>query len=67
MLMQEYEDQNSSDAKFVKDLDKFDMILQAHEYETDQSHLNLQEFFDSTKGLSSFPFTFKTTCLSYFG
>ena len=25
---QEYEDQSSSEAKFVKDLDKFDMILQ---------------------------------------
>ena len=35
----------------MKDLDRFDMILQAHEYE--QSHKGsgkLQEFFDSTKG-----------------
>ncbi len=31
--MQEYESQTSSEAKAVKDLDRFEMILQAFEYE----------------------------------
>ena len=36
----------------MKDLDKFDMIAQAFEYEeTDGKPGFLQEFFDSTKGI----------------
>ncbi|ESN90697.1 hypothetical protein HELRODRAFT_70944 [Helobdella robusta] len=50
-LWQEYEDQKTAEAKFVKDLDKFDMIFQAFEYEKCQSNLSLQCFFDSTKGV----------------
>ncbi|KAK4301633.1 hypothetical protein Pmani_026237 [Petrolisthes manimaculis] len=33
----EYEEQKTAEAQLVKDLDKFDMILQAFEYETDQN------------------------------
>lgn len=41
----------SEEAKFVKDLDKFEMILQAREYETlSDCPGQLQEFFDSTAG-----------------
>ncbi|WAR17744.1 HDDC2-like protein, partial [Mya arenaria] len=29
----EYEDQSSAEARFVKDIDKFEMVLQAYEYE----------------------------------
>lgn len=50
-LWQEYEECKTAEARLVKDFDKFDMILQAYEYE--QSQLGkggLQEFFDSTKG-----------------
>ena len=46
-----YEDQKPGDveAKLVKDLDKFDMILQALEYEKrDKKGKYLQQFFDST-------------------
>ena len=48
---QDYEFQKSEEAKFVKDLDKFEMILQAHEYEKQSERPgHLQEFFDSTDG-----------------
>ena len=46
-----YEDQKTGDdaAKLVKNLDKFDMILQAWEYERrDKKGKYLQQFFDST-------------------
>ncbi|KAJ8322163.1 hypothetical protein KUTeg_000634 [Tegillarca granosa] len=44
-------EESSEEAKFVKDLDKFDMILQAHEYEQlDKRPKQLQEFFDGTEG-----------------
>ncbi|XP_067666417.1 5'-deoxynucleotidase HDDC2-like [Haliotis asinina] len=50
-LWQEYEDQGSKEAEFIKDIDKFEMILQAFEYEQmDRKPGYLQEFFDSTKG-----------------
>ena len=51
LLFQEYETQSSEESKIVKDFDKFDMILQAYEYErTDNRPRELQEFFDSTQG-----------------
>ncbi|XP_078332414.1 5'-deoxynucleotidase HDDC2-like isoform X2 [Crassostrea virginica] len=50
-LWEDYEFQKSEEAKFVKDLDKFEMILQAHEYEKQSERpSHLQEFFDSTEG-----------------
>lgn len=50
LLWQEYEDQETKEAKFVKDLDRFEMILQAHEYEDSEGKPGwLQEFFDFTK------------------
>ena len=43
--------QKTPESSFVKDLDKFDMILQAYEYEQAQGKPHsLQEFYDSTKG-----------------
>lgn len=51
-LWEEYELQTSKEAEFVKDLDKFEMIMQAYEYEQlDKKPKYLQEFFDSTRGL----------------
>ena len=50
-LFQDYENQTSKEAQFVKDLDKFDMVMQAYEYEIDDEKPHfLQDFFDSTKG-----------------
>ncbi|KAK7347643.1 hypothetical protein VNO80_22180 [Phaseolus coccineus] len=48
-LWMEYESNSSLEAKFVKDLDKVEMILQALEYEDDQGK-DLDEFFQSTAG-----------------
>lgn len=48
-LFEEYEQGTSREALYVKDIDKFEMILQAHEYEQAQG-LKLEQFFDSTKG-----------------
>lgn len=55
-LWREYEAQETAEAKAVKDLDKFDMIMQAYEYETDSASSmsstkkkSLQEFFVSAK------------------
>ena len=45
-LFNEYEEHNSSEAKFVKSLDLFDMYLQAYEYELlNGNKLDLSEFF----------------------
>lgn len=50
-LFMEYEKQETEEAKAVKDLDKFDMILQAFEYEEQMEKPgSLQEFFDSVEG-----------------
>ncbi|XP_051881262.1 HD domain-containing protein 2 [Pristis pectinata] len=50
-LWQEYENQSSNEAKYVKELDRFEMIVQAFEYEEmEEKHGHLQEFYDSTKG-----------------
>lgn len=50
--LKEYETQSSAEAQFVKDIDKFDMILQAYEYETAEDRpKELEEFFQSTEGI----------------
>uniref|UniRef100_UPI00398F2DE7 5'-deoxynucleotidase HDDC2 n=1 Tax=Pristiophorus japonicus TaxID=55135 RepID=UPI00398F2DE7 len=50
-LWEEYENQSSVEAKYVKELDQFEMITQAFEYEEmEQKPGRLQEFYDSTKG-----------------
>ncbi|EKX45106.1 hypothetical protein GUITHDRAFT_109150 [Guillardia theta CCMP2712] len=48
-LWNEYEAGETKEAKVVKDFDKFEMILQAEEYEAEQG-VDLSEFFESTKG-----------------
>ncbi|PSN43630.1 HD domain-containing protein 2 [Blattella germanica] len=55
-LYKEYEEQRTPEAKLVKELDRFDMILQAFEYEKLENRPHdLQEFFDSTEGKFSHP------------
>ncbi|KZV63763.1 HD domain-containing protein, partial [Peniophora sp. CONT] len=46
-LWQEYEEQETDEAKFVKDLDRFEMASQASEYEKAHGK-ELQSFFDSS-------------------
>ncbi len=53
-LWMEYEKQETFEAKFVKDLDKFDMILQADEYER-RYNMTLHSFFGSTQGVFQTP------------
>lgn len=50
----EYEAQATPEARFVKSLDKLEMLLQAHEYEGAQPGLRLEGFFASTP-LSKLP------------
>ena len=56
MSLQEYEAQNTPEAVVCKDLDKFEMILQAYEYEMEAGKPGwLEEFFASTEGVFSYP------------
>lgn len=55
-LWEEYEAQSSAEAKFVKQLDQCEMILQASEYEhLEKKPGRLQDFFDTTAGKFSHP------------
>ncbi|XP_066850425.1 5'-deoxynucleotidase HDDC2 isoform X3 [Anser cygnoides] len=48
---EEYENQHTAEAKFVKQLDQCEMILQAFEYEElENTPGRLQDFYDSTAG-----------------
>jgi putative hydrolase of HD superfamily len=53
-LWEEYEEGATLEAVVCKDLDKFEMILQAYEYEKEH-HIVLQSFFDSTQGRFKHP------------
>lgn len=56
-LYKEYEAKETEEAKFVKDLDRFDMIFTASNYEArDKTPRKLQEFFDATEGKFEHPF-----------
>ncbi|XP_061668233.1 HD domain-containing protein 2 [Syngnathoides biaculeatus] len=55
-LWEEYEHQSSTEARLVKEFDRLEMILQAHEYEElEEAPGRLQEFFDSTRGCFQHP------------
>ncbi|XP_065168134.1 5'-deoxynucleotidase HDDC2 [Atheta coriaria] len=59
-LYKEYLAKETNEAKFVKDLDRFDMIYTALWYEKrDMAPESLQEFFDSTHGKFEHPFVRK--------
>lgn len=56
-IFREYEKQESAEAKYVKDLDRLDLIMQAFEYEErDKIPGQLEEFFASTSGKIRHPF-----------
>ncbi|KAH1173574.1 hypothetical protein KIL84_017413 [Mauremys mutica] len=51
-LWEEYEHQSTAEARFVKELDQCEMILQASEYEElEKMPGRLQDFYDSTSGI----------------
>lgn len=59
MMLKEYENQESAEAKLVKEFDRLDMVIQAYEYEKAEgsnSHGRLEEFFTSTAGKFTTPF-----------
>ncbi|CAD6996650.1 unnamed protein product [Ceratitis capitata] len=65
-LFEEYEAGESAESKFVKDLDRLDMVMQAFEYEKrDNCLLKHQEFFDSTEGKFNHPFIRKLVAEIY--
>ncbi|KAJ3761026.1 HD domain-containing protein [Lentinula raphanica] len=47
-LWKEYEDRETPEARFVKDLDRFEMAMQALEYERLLDGARLQPFYDSS-------------------
>lgn len=49
-LWKEFEAQKTAEAKFVKQLDKFEMVIQAFEYESSDNYKqSLQEFWDNAE------------------
>ena len=48
-MWEEYEARETPEAKLVKDVDRFEMTLQADEYEAAAAHEDLGEFFDSVR------------------
>jgi len=55
-LWQEYAQQTTSEAKFVMQLDKLEMVIQAAEYSRQSPNIDLHEFWESTKDIWTFPF-----------
>ncbi|KAL3277119.1 hypothetical protein HHI36_012475 [Cryptolaemus montrouzieri] len=56
-LYKEYEAKETDEAKFVKDLDRFDMVFSAAFYEKrDKTPGKLQEYFTSTEGKFQDPY-----------
>ncbi|KAF8579910.1 HD domain-containing protein [Ramaria rubella] len=54
-LWKEYEEQKTEEARFVKDLDRFELALQASDYEKRDSPGTLQPFFDNSLPLIKHP------------
>ncbi|CDS39404.1 Metal dependent phosphohydrolase HD region [Echinococcus multilocularis] len=55
-LWKEYEERKTPEAVVCKDLDKFEMILQAYEYELEAQKPGwLEEFFTATEGVFTYP------------
>lgn len=62
-LWEEYETQSSAEARYVKQLDQCEMILQASEYEDlENKPGRLQDFYDSTTGTQ---YSFQSASLSF--
>jgi putative hydrolase of HD superfamily len=50
-LWKEYENKESKEALFVKELDKFETLIQAFEYEKKNESYDLEEFWDKSDSL----------------
>lgn len=62
-LYKEYEKKETPESKFVKDLDRFDLVFTASEYERkEEGSEELQEFFDVTRGGFNHPFINTLAC-----
>lgn len=65
-LFREYEQRKSPEAKYVKDLDRLDLLMQAYEYEKrDKTAGQLQEFFETLSGKFEHPFISKIALAIY--
>ncbi|OHT12917.1 HD domain containing protein [Tritrichomonas foetus] len=62
-MWQEMEEGKTREARFVFELDKLEMLIQAEEYENLQPGLDLTQFFKGYKGFAGYDdfFTFKET------
>lgn len=62
-MWKEMEEGKTNEAKFVYQLDKLEMLIQAEEYENLQPELDLSQFFKGYKGFAGYEnfFTFPTT------
>jgi len=49
-LFEEFEENKTPEAQFVKRLDKLEMMFQAHEYGIEQPNIDLQSFWDYIQG-----------------
>lgn len=59
-MYKEYEAKETPEAKFIKDLDRFDLLFTAAEYEKrDNTPLKCQEYFDNLEGKFEHPFVKK--------
>ncbi len=47
-LFDEYEEDKTKEARLIKQLDKLEMVIQAHEYEKD-GKMKLEEFFETAR------------------
>eukprot|EP00759_Apiculatamorpha_spiralis_P025149 PhF_6_TR28226/c0_g1_i2/m.41758/K07023/K07023; putative hydrolases of HD superfamily len=54
-LWEEYEAGATPEAQFVKQADKLEMVLQARAYQREQPELNLNTFYETTKGKITHP------------
>ncbi|GMM37421.1 5'-deoxynucleotidase [Saccharomycopsis crataegensis] len=52
-LWLEYENISTIEARYVKDIDKFEMILQAFEYEKEHLSVNLEPFYESIASIKT--------------
>jgi len=64
-LWTEYEDQSSKEAKMLKQIDKFEMVMQALQYENPRNPNHLREFWENAKKYIKYPILlnlFKELC-----
>jgi len=48
-LWEEYEEQKTPESRFVKEIDKIEILMQAYEYQNRFKDINLKEFWPDVK------------------